>query len=265
LLDATCYVQKGKAKSEQLCRAFAAGVSRCNGAAQVIADASRLLPGAAVFYGVRPNQAHILDAAMEAHRDWYYIDNAYFDPTREVYYRITRNRLQHHGVDASDGTRFASLKIPIHPWRKSGSHILLCPQSDEFLDLFCGQGAKWTHHTLNRLSEITPRELRVRPWKPNKVEWYRTLPEDLEDCWALVTYSSASAITAMLNGIPAFVTAEDCISAVVANRSLDTIEHPYYWHNLLPWCNVIADNQFTVEEIASGYAWRRLHAADRAV
>ena len=258
-MDVTCYAVAGKAKSEKLCEAFAAGVRACGGDAQVYhRPLTELRQGAAVFYGVRPQQKVLLQQAIRERRDWYYIDNAYFDQTREVYFRITRNRLQHSGVGESDGHRFDALGIKIEPWRHRGEHVLVCPQSDEFMNLFCPHGARWTAQTVADLARVTTRQVRVRPWQANKVEWYKSLPDDLANCWALVTYSSASAITAMLAGVPAFVTAEDCISRAVDNCELDYIEHPYYSNIRRPWANVVADNQFHLDEIASGYAWRHL-------
>jgi hypothetical protein len=244
-----------------LCRAFATGV-RSNGGTAILCDdpVDRLLAGAAVFYGVRPHQKPLLDQAIAEGRDYYYIDNAYFDSTREVYFRITRNRLQHTGTGISNGERFNALKIQPKPWRKAGKHILVCPQSDEFLNLFCPDGAQWTARTVERLTQLTKRPIRVRPWQQDKREWYRTLPDDLAESCALVTFSSASAITAMLEGVPAFVTAADCISRPVANTDLHLIIAPRYTADLKPWLNVVADNQFTISEIMTGYAWRFLQA-----
>ncbi len=264
MAEVTCYVQAGKEKSERLCNAFASGVRANGGKATIYAGCDALQNGAAVFYGVRPNQRGLLEQAKAQDRDWYYIDNAYFDRTREKYFRVTRNRLQHHGVGESDGARFRAIGQDIEPWRMSGAHILVCPQSDEFMDTFCEDGAKWEALTVARLKKITQREIRVRAWQSNKINWYKTLPEDLRDCWALVTYSSASAISAMMSGIPAFVTAYDCISRVVANADLEAVDHPYYVHGLRPWANVVADNQFTVEEIASGFAWWHLEREARS-
>ncbi len=260
--DVTCYAQVSKGKSERLCEAFAAGVRAAGQIAQVHAGwTERLRSGAAVFYGVRPSQAHLLEQAKAEGRDWYYIDNAYFDRTRERYFRVTRNRLQHPGTGTSDGARFGVIGARIKPWNKAGGHVLVCPQSDEFMDTFCEDGAGWAAKTVAQLRAITQREVRVRPWQSNKVEWYRTLPEDLRGCWALVTYSSASAITAMLEGIPAFVTAADCISRPVANLDLARIDDPEYSDGRPAWCNVVADNQWSVDEISGGLAWLALRAA----
>lgn len=259
--EVTCYAVKGKTKSQALCHAFASGVRACGGVARVYdGEGAQLLPGAAAFYGVRPSQAPLLAQAKAEGRDWYYIDNAYFDATREKYFRITRNRLQHPGTGRSTGARFTALKIERAPWRKAGAHVLVCPQSDEFARLFFEDGADWTGKTVGALHRMTGRAIRVRPWQANKVEWYRSLPEDLQDCWALVTYSSASAITAMLAGVPAFVLGADCISRPVANTALFEIDTPQYADPLLPWLAVVADNQFSTAEIMTGVAWRHLQA-----
>lgn len=264
MMDVTCYAQNGKSKSERLCNAFAEGVRRAGGSASVHSGyAPKLREGAAVFYGVRPNQAHLLKQACIEGRDWYYIDNAYFDRTRERHFRVTRNALQHAGTGVSDGARFAVLGVSIKAWRKSGTHVLVCPQSEEFLAQFCPEGADWSAQTVARLKQLTEREIRVRPWQSNKVHWYQTLPADLRNCWALVTFSSASAITAMCDGVPAFVTALDCISRPVANLDLAAIETPVYSNERGAWCNVVADNQFSVDEIAQGIAWHALNADRR--
>jgi hypothetical protein len=247
------YPTPGKGKAKMLLDAFCAGAG-----GKVVKDVTRLQDGGAAFYGVVPATKPVYDQAKAIGRDVYYLDNAYFDSTREVYFRATKNRLQHAGAGQSDGKRFDALKLPsIKPWRTSGRHVLICPQSDPFMrDVIEYRGA-WLADTLAALRKVTDRELRVRPWTGNKKEWYRTLPADLVDCWALVTYSSASSVTAILAGVPAICTGDDSI----ANRGLGAgsiadIERPPMLEGRREWASVIADNQWTVEEMRSGLAWR---------
>lgn len=248
------YPTPGKGKARMLLDAF------CSGAGgQVSRETVRLLPGPAGFYGVVPATKHLWDSARSEGRDVFYLDNAYTDPNREVYFRATKNRLQHCGLGVSDGKRFDSLKIPIKPWRTSGSHIVVCPQSDQFMRDLAEYPGSWLQDTLAALRKLTDRELRVRPWTGNKREWYLTLPADLVDCWCLVTYSSASAITAILSGIPAISTAEDCIARSMSGR-LEEVESPPMPENRREWASVIADHQWTVEEMKSGLAWRMCNA-----
>lgn len=244
------YPTPGKDKARLLLKAF------CGGAGGSVApDLSRLRPGAAAFYGVVPATKPLYEQARDDGRDVVYLDNAYFDQTREVYFRATLNRLQHDGEGESDGKRFDALRLDIKPWRTTGSHIVICPQSDQFMRDVIEYPGNWLHDTLKALRQLTDRELRVRPWQGNKREWYRTLPDDLADCWALVTYSSASAVTAILSGVPAICTAEDTIARTMAG-TLAQIEAPPMPDNRREWASIVADNQWTIDEMRSGLAWR---------
>lgn len=249
------YPTPGKEKARLILDAFCAGAG-----GKVSRDTVRLLPGPAGFYGVVAATKHLYDQARAEGREVVYLDNAYTDPQREVYFRATRNRLQHPGTGRSDGKRFAALDIPILPWRTGGSHVLLCPQSEQFMRDVVGYPGNWLDDTLAALKKYTQRPLRVRPWTGNKREWYRTLPADLRDCWALVTFSSASAITAMLAGVPSICTAEDCIARPLAGR-LEQIEAPPRPDNRREWAGVVADNQWRLDEMRDGTAWRMLNAA----
>jgi hypothetical protein len=230
----------------------------------VVADQipKALLPGAAAFYGVTPATKHLWEQAKREGREWYYIDNAYFHEHRGVYFRATKNRLQHDGFGASDGKRFAALELEIMPWRKPGKHIVLAPQSDEFMQVVAGRSAyrSWTDEALEVLRRHTKRELRVLAWNRDKGKWYSELPANLVDCFALVTYSSASAISALLAGVPALVTADDCIAERMCRRACECIEQPLRPDNRRAWAEVVADQQWTLDEMRSGLAWQMLHA-----
>lgn len=220
---------------------------------------ARLLPGAAAFYGVTAATKYLWDQARAEKRDVWYLDNAYFDKTRQVYFRATINRLQHPGTGTSDGKRFASLGIQIAEPQPPGKHVLVCPQSDPFMAICAEYPGSWLKDTVAALKKLTKREIRVRPWQSDKKAWFKTLPDDLKDCHALVTYSSSSAITAMLAGVPAFVTATDSIAVPVANLELEQIETPHLPPDLLPWCRIVADNQWRLDEMRSGLAWQKLN------
>ena len=248
------YPTPGKDKARVILEAF------CEGAKGSVVSRipAELKPGAAAFYGVTPATKHLFDQALAEKRDVYYIDNAYFDKVRGVYYRVTRNRLQHTGIGESDGKRFKQLGIAIQPWRKTGDHILICPQSDEFMQVCARHPGDWIEQTLTRLRGLTKRDLRLREWSRDKKEAYRTLPAALENCWALVTYSSAAAISAMLSGVPAFCTASDCISKSMTRWDLEQIEKPLYSEQREHWCKVVADQQWTLDEMKSGLCWKML-------
>lgn len=247
------YPTPGKEKAKLLLDAF------CGGAGGTVVSRlpDKLLPGAAAFYGVVPETKHLWEQAKAEGRDYYYIDNAYFDPCRERYFRIAKNRLQHDGgMDETDGKRWAALGLSLAPWRESGKHILVCPQSDQFMRDAVGYPGSWLKDITHALRVYTEREVRVRPWDGNKAKWYQSLPADLVGAHALVTYSSASAISALLAGVPAFCTATDCIASSITRGDISNIEYPVFPEYRERWAMVVADNQWTVREMKEGLPWR---------
>ena len=251
----TAYPVAGKAKSLDICRAFVEG---CGGI--VSTNAQTLFDGPAFFYGVDSSNKHLFDAALyDTAREFYYCDNSYFDNSRQQFFRVTRNQLQHSGLGRSNGKRFAALGIPIAPWRRQGAHVVVCPQSESFMHDIAKYPGDWLHDTTQRLRAASPlRELRVRAWSSDKGALASTLAQDLVNAHALVTWSSAAAVTAILAGVPAFCSAF-CAAWPIANKSLALIEHPERPDGRENWAGVLADNQWTINELRSGKAWSDLH------
>jgi hypothetical protein len=219
---------------------------------------SRLEPGAAAFYGVRPPWRHLWDQAIAEGRDVYYIDNAYFDIARENQFRVTRNALQADGLQASwkeDGAdRFKALGLTVKPWRERGEHIVVCPQTDEFMRGIGGFDGDWVEKTTATLRQHTDRELRIRR-KGTK----RPLSEDLRGAWALVTHMSCAAVEALLAGVPVFCTGR-CSARWMGTSDLSLIESPIYPDRREEWAAVLAANQWTESEFRDGTTWKALNA-----
>lgn len=254
----TCYPVPGKEKSKVICAAFAAG-------------APRHATGA-VFFGTEG----VMDAYQRAKSGtWWYIDNAYFDRCRGTYFRVTKNALQVDvresqstsplgpvaGLRFSDGRRFARLGITMKDWRhKPYGKILVIPQSDDFMKSTLGRKGDWLGETVEKLNAwgYGPR-IRVRPWQRDKTKAYVGLRDDLDDAALLVTWSSASAITALCEGIPAISESGAAYAMTglltperVARPALPRIE------DRTRFFEILADNQFTLDEFRDGTAWRWL-------
>lgn len=230
----TCYAQPDKRKSQLVLEAFAQGA----GARIAWTTAGALDPGPAVFYGVRPAWAHLWTQAKAEGRDWYWIDNAYFDVTREQQFRVTRNAIQHSGAGASDARRFFALGLHVKPSRKGGAYVLACAQSDEFMRTVAGD-PDWLPREVEALRRDGHQVL-VRH-KGEK----RPLRADLENTRLLVTWGSAAAVEAVLEGVPVRC-APQCCAYRIEDRPR--------------WAAVLADNQWSLEEMANGTAWRALNA-----
>lgn len=246
----TCYATPGKVKSLRLCEAFAAGIRAAGGHGELHVGPvpERLKPGAAAFYGVTPATVHLWQQAKTEGRDWYYIDNSYFDVSRGTYFRVTRNRLQHDGTGASYGRRRQALGVTVRPWREGrGKHAVICVQSDGFMKTVAGvDPAFWLRSAIEE-ARTMDLPVRLRSWEGNKIAQRRTLEADLKDAAVLITHSSAAAVEALLAGIQVRC-APVCAAYGVARREREA------------WADVLADNQWTLAELQDGTAWRALSA-----
>lgn len=243
----TLYPVPGKEKSKLICNAFAAG-------------APKHATGA-VFFGTEG----VMQAFQRAKQGiFWYVDNSYFDPHRGIYFRVTKNALQ---VDptgkTSTGERFAKLGVTVKDWRhKPDGKILVIPQSDDFMKSTLGRKGDWTRETVEKLNAwgYGPR-VRVRPWLRDKKTAYVELHRDLDDAALVVTWSSASAITALYEGIPA-ISESGAAHALTGPLTQERVAQP-----LMPslvertrFLEILADAQFTLEEMRNGVAWRWLES-----
>jgi hypothetical protein len=234
----TLHPVPGKAKSDAICKAFAAGAPR---------DAQ-----GHVFYGVTDTNRAAWDAVsrQRSGQTYYLIDNSYFDKVRGAQFRVTKNRTQHSGLGASDCKRFDALSIEIQPWREGPGHrILAVEQSPLFMHLIA-KDPLWLARQIDAVFDmVTWTSIRARPWGRNKPKLGATLQDDLRDADAVITHTSAAAVEAVLAGLEVFTSAHSAAFVVQ--------------HRLIPdrrqWAGVLADAQFTIEEMKDGTAWHMLH------
>jgi len=238
----TAYPVSGKQKSVDICKAFIAGAPK---------DAR-----GAVFYGVNESNVEQWLAVKRRGDDFYYIDNAYFDSCRQIYFRVTKNAVQHSGRGTSDGRRFASLGFEIKPWRR-GRQIVVIQQSESFMRTVAGYRGDWVADVIVRMAEQTDRSLVLRLWSSYKGQIASTLLDDLAGAHALVAYSSAAAVMAVINGVP--VAVDRSSAAYPMAGSIDDVECLPMPDGREQWAGVLADNQWTLDEMRNGTAWRMLH------
>lgn len=260
-MSLSIYPVPGKEKSKVICAAFAAG-------------APKHATGA-VFFGTEG----VMSAFQRAKSGtWWYIDNAYTDPQRGQYFRVTKNALQVNPTDQrlatralgddeiypllhSTGERFARLGIKVKDWRdKPTGRILVIPQSDDFMKSTLGRKGDWLGETVATLNGwgFGPR-IRVRPWQRDKTKAYVELHKDLDDAALVITWSSASAITALYEGIPAI--SESGSARMLTGALVEQAVHNPMRPSLATrqrFLEVLADNQFTLDEFRNGTAWRWL-------
>lgn len=162
--------------------------------------------------------------------------------------------------------RFEELNVKIKDWREDGSHIVLCSQVPWDVNVQYSHHVMWCNEIVMALRGLTNREIvfRPHPTKPQAVPpphgttvSFKPFMEDLKDAWAVVCYNSNSAVEAIMEGVPAFVSNNTCMAWPIANKKLSDIERPIL-HKRQQWANDLSYAQWTYEEIKQGLPLRHL-------
>jgi len=164
--------------------------------------------------------------------------------------------------------RFDHFGLTLQPFRRAGSHILLCGMSGKAAGVYGYRPEQWEREAVATLRRYTKREIRYRP----KPSWKEAQPIDgatwapagpgrmidersFADCWAVVTHHGNTSLDALIAGVPAFC--EHGLAEPLSCQNLASIESPLYpdeaARDQLMWD--AAYTQWKVSEIASGAAW----------
>ena len=245
------YYAPGEVTSPKFAYAFARG---CQG---TVTNETDLFPGPVALFG-SPARWPVLRQAQAEGRDWYYADHGYFGRKARTgggYLRVTKNAYQHDGSGEYAPDRFRRFGRFVYPWRMTGSHVLVCPNSDVYFRLHGLDARAWLQNVLQTLALHTDRTLKVR-WKGSG-----PIQPDLEDAWAVVVFSSAAALDALIYGVPVFVLAPFAAGARMGLADLTQIEAPVYPDDREPFLWALACHQWTLSEMVAGVAWRDLQEA----
>jgi hypothetical protein len=237
-------------KNIRISEAFAKG---CGGK---IVPPAPLLPGDVFMYGALRGLMPTLLQAQAEGRTWYYADNCYLGP-RNLHFRVTRNARQHDGTGEASPERWERLGLELRPWRKSGKRILICPPGPDYGQLWGIDVKAWLRDQIAAIERATDRPYRIRERSLARSTDH-PLSADLENCWALVTCTSNVAVDALLAGVPVFCT-HPCAAYLMGTPDLTRIEDPVMPDDRLRWVQVLAANQWTLEEQRAGTCWRELH------
>jgi hypothetical protein len=207
------------------------------------------------MYGFLRGLLPTLTQARAEGRPWVYVDRGYLRASQGAdysgYFRVTRCAFQHDGRGDFSADRWRNLCLKLAPWRH-GNHILVCPPGDVFLAAFAGMTQKeWLAQTLAKLEANTDRRIQIR-YKPTPGIAGPSLQDDLQDCHALVTFMSNTAVEAVMAGVPVFCTGR-CAASTVGRSNLALIDYPAYPERA-GWLAALAANQWTLDELRAGKA-----------
>lgn len=179
------------------------------------------------------------------------------------------NRDAYFAPSKNDSSRVKQLGISMKPWRESGDYVLVCGQHEKSQQW---QGLppmkKWVENTVQELRQYTDRKIVFRPHPRLPVRFdskldnfvcqtpvkkqgtYDDYDIRFSGAWAVVNVCSNPGIHAVLEGIPAFVSASS-LAYPVANYDLSQIESPVTPERT-QWLNDLAHIEYTLKEIQQG-------------
>ena len=217
-----------------------------------------LQPGSMAAFGTPPTWP-LFDQAIREGRDWYYGDHGVFRRFR--YYRVTKNAMQHDGRGTAGDKRWQELRVDRNPgWNTEGSSIVLCPNSEIYMARFGIDARAWVVDLVRQLTTLTDRPIVVR-WKTQSTA--RPLYVDLHNAYLVVAFSSAAAIEALAAGVAVCTLAPWASTARMGIQSIAEVNRPYYPAILErdQFLFNVANQQWTLPEIAAGLAWKTLNHA----
>ena len=225
------------------------------------------------YFGILRGAGDMMKRSIQNGWEYYFCDHAYFNAGHEganPWYRITKNSQVNSTLTDKPSDRYNTyFKQDIKPWRTNGDKIIVCPPTGAIEWFFDTQD--WLNTTVETLKQHTDREIVVRdkPMDPqvatragitqlvgfNKKTIDKPLHEDLADAHVVVTFNSNVGVKAVCEGIPVICGLE-CAAYPMSNK-IEDVENlkfvdrePWLWH--------LAYQQFTLQEMSSGYAFNQL-------
>ena len=231
------------------------------------------------FWGLAGRNVKEIQEVMDKKEEWYFVDTGYLTeqivryPLPKImdydrtYFRICKGFMHSKLQEGfTDGSRLQKLEsqgidVEFRGWNTGETkHILLAPSSPMVtLHINNMTQEEWTERMTKFIRRFTDREIRFRNKpRPNNEWWNTDIRDDLKECHALVTNMSLSAIVAVQNMVPVF-THHSNVCDFISGR-IDDIEQPRkpgrkVMNNFF---KMIADQQFTLDEMGSGVAYEIL-------
>ena len=162
------------------------------------------------------------------------------------------------------------LGISLVPYRTNGNHILVCLQRVDGWSMGRTMVQDWLDNCVTEIRKYSNRPIIVRKHPGDKrqhqlnfsdqytISKNLRLINDLENCWATVTYNSSPGIASLIQGIPTFVTDKESKRSPtwpIRNTDLRFIDTPTMLDRT-DWINRISQCHWNEDEVASGLAWK---------
>ena len=259
-----------KPRTQRYVDAFVRGSG--NGKVYQFRDLTSLPEEPLTMYGILAGSGEIYKQCLKSKKDFYFMDHGYFTNAHDSphWLRITMNKHCQNQLQEKPTDRYEKyFKREIKPWNK-GKKILVLPPTNAISNFF--GVTDWLDKTLKILRSNTDRiiDVRDKPYNPTvtvdhvgatvKVDrpTQHKDPIRWEDYFATVTYNSNTMVASLSNGIPVFCDALNSAAAPISETDFSKIETPKYGDRIALFSS-LAYNNWTMEEMANGTAWRMLN------
>lgn len=234
----------------------------------------------AICYGLS-NYGEIL-VAKKNKINFIYIDNCYFGnlnsyytdkKIRKNFYRIILNDFNTNKFTPRPDDRLKrqlkylkekydiNIGSYIKSYKYSGKDVIIVPPSGKILKICNIDPNVWTNQVVNIInSQNLNLNIIIRERAENREERFVLNPitELFQNAHSIVTYSSMSAVEAVISGVPSFIYNKENIfrsaAEPVSILGIENISKRKFTRNRYAWLSNLSYNQFSREEIASGYA-----------
>lgn len=230
--------------------AFAKGFN----AKRVACSANAWQPGAElhIIGGLQFGALELLRRARAEGAPYLFFDRAYYGGgPGSGRLRVTLGAYQQHWVNhdvlARPSAHLRGPRLEMKPWSSGREQIMVVPPSDAVRKLY---GVDWDQIARGIASRT------VRPIIVSLKGDPSPLAERLERCHCVVTWSSNVAVEAVCAGVAAYVCTESAAAPVAGSlmRGLAAGFEDPPRPDRGAWATSLAWGQFTLAEIASGYA-----------
>ena len=236
------------------------------------------------FWGLAGKNTSEIRGCLERGDEWWFVDTGYLSSqiTRypepmindydKTYFRIIKGGIHTNKFSATTPDRRnilikQGIDAEFKGWKDNGEHILLCPSSPMVCYYINNLTQEdWLKQVGEEIRKHTDRPIKMRNKpRPSNEFWGTDIKDDLKNAWCVVTNMSLAAIDGVLNMTPAFTHQKHVASLITGQHEL--VERPYKpeREKVEEWLNMVANHQFTIQEIEDGLAFDILKAQYQSV
>ena len=226
------------------------------------------------FWGLAGKNTSEIRGCLERGDEWWFVDTGYLSSqiTRypepmindydKTYFRIIKGGIHTNKFSATTPDRRNKLikqgiDAEFKGWKDNGEYILLCPSSPMVCYYINNLTQEdWLKQVGEEIRKHTDRPIKMRNKpRPSNEFWGTDIKDDLKNAWCVVTNMSLAAIDGVLNMTPAFTHQKHVASLITGQHEL--VERPYKpeREKVEEWLNMVANHQFTIQEIEDGLAF----------